>query len=121
MKFRSPTDEPLHVSLTTGHTAVIPPPTDEAPNGIEIEKRFHREAIRAGALPEGVQAEEKEETGPTRGDVIEKAIQASLDGNEPDDFNRDGTPNITSLQRRTGFKLAREEINAAWAKFKAVA
>ena len=25
MKFRSPTDEPLHVALTTGHTCTIPP------------------------------------------------------------------------------------------------
>jgi hypothetical protein len=121
MKFRSPTDEPLHVGLTTGHTCVIPPPTPEDPSGVEIHKRFHREAIRAGALPEGVQAEEKEDAGPTRSDILEKAIQSSLDGNEPDDFNRDGSPNLTALQRRVGFKLAREEVNAAWAKFKAIA
>ena len=44
MKFRSPTDEPLHVALTTGHTCTIPP------EGVDLDPMFQREAIARGAL-----------------------------------------------------------------------
>lgn len=121
MKFRSPTGEAIQVGLTTGHTCLIPIPTDAAPQGIEIEKRFQRAAIAAGALPEGVEAEtEEEKAAPTRSEVIDQAIIKMLDSStESDDFKGDGTPNITNLQRRVGFKLSREEVQASWARVKA--
>ena len=52
MKFRSPTDEPLHVALTTGHTCTI------SPEGDEIPQMFHREAISRGAIPGSITAPE---------------------------------------------------------------
>lgn len=52
-QFRSPTDTALHVALTSGHTAVIPP------EGIELAPMFHREAIACGTvLAEGATAED---------------------------------------------------------------
>ena len=45
MKFRSPTEEPIHVSLVTGHTALV------TAEGVELDPMFHREAISKGAIP----------------------------------------------------------------------
>lgn len=45
MKFRSPGDEPMHISLTSGHTLVIPA------EGVEVPDMFRREAIARGAEP----------------------------------------------------------------------
>lgn len=121
MKFRSPTAQPISIGLTTGHMACIPG-NEEAPNGVELDKRFHRQAIALGALPEGVEAPEPEEsTSPDRAAIIDKAIQGMLDGDEPDDFKQDGTPNLTALSRRAGFKVAREEAESAWARVKQAA
>ena len=44
MKFRSPSDQPIHIALTTGHTAVIPP------DGVVLDKMFHKEASARGAV-----------------------------------------------------------------------
>ena len=44
MKFRSPSDQPIHIALTTGHTAVVPP------DGVELDPMFHKEASARGAV-----------------------------------------------------------------------
>ncbi len=120
MKFRSPTGEPMSIGLTSGHTCVIPPATDEAPEGIEIEPRFHRLAIAEGAIPAGVANLPVEtSSAPTRSGVIDAALEKMVDGNEASDFKRDGTPDVTAVTRRCGFKVSREEVDAAWAKIKA--
>lgn len=120
MKFRSPTDRHLSLGLTTGHTCVVPPATEEDPDGIEIEPRFHRLAIAEGAIPAGTPnlAPEKSTT-PTRSSVIDAALNLMVDGNETSDFKRDGTPDLTAVTRRCGFKVSREEVEAAWLKIKA--
>lgn len=120
MKFKSPTDEPMQIGLTSGHTCVIPPATEEAPDGVEIEPRFHRLAIASGAIPAGVSAMPAEENlTPTRTSVITTALQAMLDGNDEADFKRDGTPDLNAVTHRVGFKVTREEVQAIWAKVKA--
>ena len=45
MKFRSPTGAPVHLALTSGHTAVV------GPHPVELDARWHRVAIARGCAP----------------------------------------------------------------------
>lgn len=107
MKFRSPTDEPLHISLTSGHTAVV------TVEGNELEPMFRREAIARGALT-------GEDVAPILGDgapfdrkqVIADAINAMMDGDNEEDFNADGKPALRRLSARAGFQVEREEADS---------
>lgn len=112
MKFRSPTDEPMHVALTTGHTCVI------SPEGNEIDEMFHREAISRGAVPGSITTEEApvNNTGFDRKAVISAAMNDMLDGGNEDDFTNDGKPDLRKLKARVGFNVAREEADAVWAE-----
>lgn len=119
MKFKAPTDEAIHVALTNGHTCVIPPEDEGNPDGVEIHAMFHREAIARGAIPAGVSLTPAvADNTPTRTAVITQALQQMLDGNEESDFKKDGTPDLNSLSRHVGFKVAREECDAIWAGLK---
>lgn len=118
MKFRSNTGDALHIALTTGHTCVIPAATSEAPLGVEIEQRFHKKAIAAGAIPETVKPGEENRQDDeddanrvaSRTGAITEAIKRMLGREEKDEFKADGTPNLISLQREVGFKVSREEV-----------
>lgn len=109
MKFRSTTGEEVHISLTTGHTAVI---------GVELtelEKKFHKEAIARGCLPEGVDEDEPEQaTGFNRVDAITKAMNAMLDGGDEGDFTKAGKPDLSRLNARVGFTVSRSEADGIW-------
>jgi len=108
--FRSPTDTPLHVALTSGHTAVIPP------EGIELAPMFHREAIARGAvLAEGATAEDETQVF-SRQLAIRDAIAAMIAGKDKDDFTGDGKPNLVKLKAKTGFQVSREEADAVFAE-----
>lgn len=110
VKLYSPTAEPLSIGLTSGHMLVI----ERA--GTEVPPPFRREAIARGALTspdEVIEAPEKEFD---RSEVIEQAIMAMLDGDNPGDFKADGTPNLNQLTKRAGFTVQREEAAAAFAK-----
>lgn len=114
MKFRSPTDQPLYVALTTGHTCVI------SPDGDEIDQMFHREAISRGAVPASVTDEKTPEgSGFDRKQVITDAMNAMLDSGAEDEFTNDGKPDLRKLSGRTGFKVARDEADAIWAEVSA--
>lgn len=109
-QFRSPTDTPLHVALTSGHTAVIPP------EGIELAPMFHREAIARGAvLAEGATAEDQTQVF-SRQLAIRDAIAAMIAGKDKDDFTGDGKPNLVKLKAKTGFQVSREEADVVFAE-----
>lgn len=112
MKFRSPTKDPVHIGLTSGHTTVV---THE---GVELPKIFHREAVARGCLPEGVSAEAAPvgDAGFERKRVIADALNAMLDGGVEGDFKNDGTPVVNKVIERVGFKVTREEVDAVWAE-----
>lgn len=118
MQFRSPTDEPLQIALTTGHTTVI------TPEGNDIPLMFNREAIARGAIPVGIPGAEEALAAlngtagaPAAGrpQAIQAALQAMLDGGEEGDFTEAGKPNLVKLKSRLGFSVTREEVDAAWA------
>lgn len=112
MKFKAPTDEPVQINLTSGHTCFIPG-ADKAPDGVEIHPMFHREAIARGAEPFGVPSMKLDPgSSPNRTEVITKTLQSMLDGNDEGDFKKDGTPDLNAVSRRCGFKAQREEVEA---------
>lgn len=114
MKFRSPTDQPLYVALTTGHTCVI------SPDGDEIDQMFHREAISRGAVPASVtETAAPADAGFDRKKVITDAMNAMLDSGDEDEFTNDGKPDLRKLAARAGFKVARDEADAIWAEVSA--
>lgn len=112
MKFRSPTDQPIHISLTTGHTAVI------TPDGVPLDPMFHKEASSRGAVvfDEGSAAPALDVAPIDRRAVIAEALNAMLDGKVEDDFTTDGKPNLYRLRAKVGFSVSREEADAVFAE-----
>lgn len=124
MKFRSPTETPIHVALTTGHTAVIPQ------EGVELAPMFHREAISRGAIPGSLTNEEAlllsgnsaantlaSNTPPPgfdRNAEIRKVIESMLAGSNEGDFNNDGKPSMAVVNKLLGFQASRSEVDAVW-------
>ena len=122
MKFRSPTDEPIHVSLTTGHTALV------TPEGVELDPMFHREAIAKGAIPGSLTPEQAlmldakpEAPQFDRADHIAKVLKSMLDGDQEGDFNKDGKPDLRAVNAKLGFQASRSEVDAVWEKVSAAA
>ena len=112
MKFRSPTDEPLHIALTTGHTAVV------SAEGTELAPMFHREAVARGAFPVDSSTAGVDLQAQMLGRqlAIKEALNAMLNGADKDDFTADGKPNLTRLKSKAGFAVTREEADAIFAE-----
>lgn len=109
MKLRSPTETPIHVALTSGHTMLI------GSEPTEVDKRFFRAAIAKGALREGETPEDAEvRAGQTKLDLIVAAVKLMMAGDDPSDFNADGRPDVRKLSKRAGFDVSRDERDAAW-------
>lgn len=119
--FYSTTGEPVHIALTTGHTAIVDTLEGSEGAGSLLHPRFHREAVTRGCLPLGAEDFKLplENAPPTRTAVIMGKLRDMIDGNEPDDFTAAGLPNLNALQRLCGFKVTREEADAAWSQVKA--
>jgi len=127
MKFRSPGDEPLHISLTSGHTLVIPA------EGVEVPDMFRREAIARGAepmasdgsvvaaVPKNDDGAAAKSTADNRKDLIKEALRTMLNGSNEEDFTAAGTPNLKRLQAVAGFQVSRADADAAWAEVQAEA
>ncbi len=114
-KFRSPTGEPLHVALITGHTMVIPITED----GVDVPLHFQREAISRGAvLVDGGTAEVQTQIL-NRQLMLREVLVAMLAGADKDDFTADGKPNLVKLKAKAGFAVTREEADAAFAELTA--
>ena len=112
IKFRAPGSDPLHVSLTSGYTMVVP----ATPEGIEVPQMFQREAmVRGAVLAEGGTAEVKTQIL-ARQLTIQEALQAMIAGGNKDDFTGDGKPNLVRLKAVTGFPVSREEADQVFAE-----
>lgn len=112
MKFRSPSDQPIHVALTTGHTASIPP------EGVELDPMFHKEASARGA----VAFDEHTTIVPSpevRKAAISAALKGMLDGAVEGDFTAEGKPHLLRLKAAVGFAVTREEADAVFTELTA--
>lgn len=109
MKFRSPTDEPIYMALTTGHTCVV------GPELVEVPDAFRRKAIAEGCLAEGETAAVVEVAAQaTKMDLIREALRKMIADAEEADFNNDGKPDLRRLSKKAGFEVSRDERDEAW-------
>ena len=115
MKFRSPTETPIYMGLTSGHTFTI------GPELVEVPKRFHRQAVSEGAIPEGMDAAPIEGDEPEAGKVqlVVEAIRNLVKRADMSDFTGDGKPDTRKLSAIVGFTVLASERNTAWAEFQA--
>lgn len=116
MKFKSPTDEPIQLSLTSGHTCVV------EPDGTDIDPRFHREAIARNCIPVGIELPETAPPAPPQFDrkqVIADGMRTMLESDEEGMFTGSGKPNMKKLDAIVGFKTERDEVEAIWAEVEA--
>ena len=104
LKFVAPTEVAVHLSLTSGHTALV------TAEGTVLEPRFHREAIARGCMPEGVADAPAQPAPATRRDLIKNGLKEMLNGSEADDFTPNGQPNKGKLDARLGFVTERTEL-----------
>ena len=114
MRLRSPSNQDLHIGLTSGHTLVIPA-TDE---GVDVPVHFRREALARGAVPPGevIDPEKPKATGFDRAEAIRGVLNDMLDGGSEDDFTAAGKPDLRKLNARLGFQASREEVDKIWAE-----
>lgn len=112
MKFRSPSDEPIHIALTTGHTAVV------TPEGVELDSMFHKEASARGSVcfDDSTPAMALSMTPEVRKAAISEALKGMLDGAAEGDFTAEGKPNLLRLKAAVGFSVTREEADAVFAE-----
>lgn len=120
MKFRSPTDEPIYLGLTSGHTVVV---TRE---GVDLDAKWNREAIANGCIPGTLTDEEAAllaAGGPAAANVpgfnreaeIKKVLEKMLDSTEEDGmFRQDGRPDLRKVNSMLGFQADRTEVDKVW-------
>ena len=112
MKFRSPSDQPIHIALTTGHTAVV------TPEGVPLDPMFHKEASARGA----VAFDDNTTIVPSPEDrkaAISAALKGMLDGAAEGDFTAEGKPNLLRLKAAVGFAVTREEADVVFVELTA--
>lgn len=113
MKFRSPhADQPIHVALTTGHTACIPP------EGVELDPMFHKEASARGAVAFD-DSTAIVMTPEVRKAAISAALKGMLDGAAEGDFTAEGKPNLLRLKAAVGFAVSRDEADSVFTELTA--
>lgn len=119
MKFRSPTDEPVFLGLTSGHTVVVPR------EGVELDAKWNKTAIAAGCIPGTLTDEEAamlaagdaaaaSVPGFDRHGEITKVLTKMLDSTEEGLFRQDGRPDMRKVNAMLGFRAERSEIDKAW-------
>lgn len=119
MKFRSPTDEPVFLSLTSGHTVVVPR------EGVELDAKWNKTAIANGCIPGTLTDEEAallasggagaaEVPGFNRDAEIQKVLHKMLDSSDEGMFRQDGRPDLRKVNALLGFQAERAEVDKAW-------
>jgi hypothetical protein len=104
MKFRSPTEHPVHLALTSGHTAVV------GPDPVELDARWHRVAIERGCVPAGgraalptelrLLAADQDDAAAAERDRAERAAQVRARVEQAEREHREGTGKDLPQARR---------------------
>lgn len=119
MKFRSPTEAPVTLTLLSGHSTTV---TRE---WRELDLIFHDEAFarRCESDTSGVHTPEAPQVkaGPDAqnqlADVdahIRQAILAMLERKQEGDFTNDGLPNVKVLNAVAGFRITKEDAHRVY-------
>ena len=111
MKFYAPGDQPIHLSLTSGHTANV---ATRAEGGTELSTRFHREAISNGCLPMHMAVEDTQDEptgGIDRVETIKDAMKTIIESPTDETTTGDGKPDTRALSKLVGFTVTADERN----------
>lgn len=118
VKLYAPGDKPVLLATTAGgHTFSV------HPEGTDVPKQFYRAALGAGCMPEGMRdmlVPAKDETEPTRIEIIGKAIATMMAEVDADPELRvkyltgDGRPDANVLTTRVGFPVKAAERDEAF-------
>lgn len=110
MKMKSPTETPIYIGLTSGHTCTI------GPDYAEVDARFQRQAVVEGAIPEGLEhLQVPPETVETnKATLILAALRTLVATPQAGDFAHDGKPVLLRLSERVGFTISRQQRDSAW-------
>lgn len=114
MKFVSPDGTDIHISLTSGHAALV------GSEPVELAPIFHREAIARGCVPSNMskaaRAAGKETGTPTfdRKAVIKKALEDMIADGDEEEFTNNGIPKLPAVRARAGFGVDKEEMVVIW-------
>lgn len=115
MRLKSPTNEPVCVSLLNGHGCRI------WPEGREVAEMFLREAFVAGAIPADMAVEEfvvAEEAAVDSSPhtLLVAGVKQMLETNNAEDFTGAGLPDRRKLSGIVGWNVSVQELSAAWAE-----
>lgn len=119
MKYRSPTGEDIRVTSTTGHVAVV------GAEWRELPKIYHQAAIRdgcevdQGVIPNSPKGGQVKGAGPqakTPEAVIERALKAMLERDQPGDFTADDQPNLKVVGKLAGMTVTRDQVTPIYQK-----
>lgn len=120
IRFKSPTDDVLYVTTTTGACARIGPKWRELP--VEL----HAAAIAAGAVTDNMdkaaaeQQRAKVEAAPAEdapedpAKLIHTAIIELIESSDEGAFDKKGFPDLKYLSARVGFNVEREQMLKVW-------
>ncbi len=114
MKFTSPTNEDIQINLDNGYSGTV-----FAGRYEELHPMFHREALMAGAIVEGLEdsltaSSPDGSTEIGRADAIISALREMVESGNPDDFTQSGQPKIGKVRELVGLGIDREEMMSAW-------
>ncbi len=114
MKFRAPTDEPIHLALLSGHSAIVTRAWRELPDIFHDEALARRcECDKRVTAPKGA----KVQNGPNAinqtpdvDDLYREALAKMLVREVEGDFNGDGQPSIEAVSELAGFVATKEDV-----------
>ena len=113
MKFKSPSDEPIYVCLTSGHAAWI------GAEWRELPLMLHREAMMNGCITDNMAPEtisemvEAAKPGESHHDKLVAVIKAMMDKPEQGDFTQNDLPNMKRIKALVDFDFTKDEMMQA--------
>jgi hypothetical protein len=113
MKFRSPGDTPVYISLLSGHTALIGSEFRDLP------PLLHRKALEAGCLTDNMDEEtinariESARPSEDNQEILIARINEMMTAPDEGYFTGAGMPNLKVLSRLAGWSVSREEMMQA--------
>ena len=116
LKFKSRTETPVRVALTSGHVALI------GPEWVELAPMFHAGALAQGCITNEMQTlpevYEPEAGTPEAGqaDIIRMTLEKMLDSSDKGYFTAAGQPDIRTVRRLSGMHASRDVILSVWAE-----
>lgn len=112
--------EGTHIAMTSGHACRVKLIGADGERGTPIPLMFRKAAIAQGCGVVGIdedQDEGEEEAGPTKQDLIVKAITELVEGNDPAMLEGDGRPKLEAVKKAAGFNVSKKMFDDAWGVF----